>query len=516
MLYKDPLWNATVTGPASRIPRHVDPEPTVTKLKARGLWDVADLDPRAQVLLERVVQDRMNLFPLHSDEHMPVVGSDLTATRTPGGTTPTATTLVDTIAEGSLGSVRSCTGTQFCSAQHGDQGLVGTIVRYEIHQIMGDHLAGPTALTAALHHEAFHPVVEALCSLPDFVPWLQGELAAADDKGRFSFDDPAVRDRIADQLGAYAGQPGCPASAPDLVVREMGAEALAAVRHLGRDAPPMAQVWWHAATALLGRGAPLAPELNQLLRDVHRGHWFQTRTGPTATSWLDRLPPGASEVLDADADFRWERAHPHDVGDDAVARQHDGLQRLASLRLRERIHRVLDDVREALISLHLPDQAVRCRPPGDPTALLARVQGTGEKRSEAVWLTTVWPLGEAHRDPLLGEAMHLEAEVLCLEPSAVDNAIARHAAARRLGGSQGPDHLARGTQRVAARRRTTLPTTAAGPGAAMSPGEPATAQQRTAQPTPTAGATAAAASEPPRSPPRRRSATRDRGPGTSI
>lgn len=82
-------------------------------------------------------------------------------------------------------------------------------------------------------------------------------------------------------------------------------------------------------------------------------------------------------------------------------------------------------------------------------------------RGHAPSLAPGWPLGGAHRDPLLRDAVHLDASILGVPADMVDDALVRHA--RELGSpatvipadGAGPTGNAAGTSRVAGRRRAT-------------------------------------------------------------
>lgn len=361
-----------VTGPGARIPRDVDPHPSVASLQERGLWDMEGVDARVTQLLESVVQDRMDAFPLHSDEHMPMCGIDLSA-ELPPGQALAGKTIPYGGDSSDAGSTFAAVGMTFSTVAYGTD-VRRTVVSNFADQVMGFHPATPSALLLGLHHEAFHPVVLALQSLPGFVPWLEDQIALVDGRGPFSFADPTHRPRIAAQLGAYAAQLGEPGASPEEVLDEMGAEALAVARHLGPAAPAMARVWWEGATALLGRGSPVARDLNQVLRDLHRAKWFQVRTSPQAVGNLTCYPPEALAAMTRDADFAWEVEHP-DAIEDEVADRWEAVQRRArSGELSEVVGSTLQRTSELLRAMRIttgsaarPTRRHRSPPPkGEP------------------------------------------------------------------------------------------------------------------------------------------------------
>lgn len=418
MLHKDFPPPFVVTGKWSRLPLDVDPAPTVEGLKARGLWDLDDIDADVAALIERVLQDRMSAFPLHSDERSPVYAIDLT--KETGAPLAQASWLGLDVGE--HGTIAMASATRFCSTRFRTFRGLHDVVRHGIgEQLLQGKPAVASSMAGTIHHEAYHPVVQALQALPGVERWLAAELGSIDGGGPFSFEDPASQDRIADQLGRYAAQLSTPV-APD-VFNEMGAEALMAARHLGPDAPPMAQVWWEAATALLGRASPVAPALNQFLRDLTGAVWHQERSAAGATAWLGMLPTDAQRVLDADPDMQWERAHPQDASeiDDRWERAQAAA---ASGEIDRLVREGLELAHARVQALQLPDRS-RWLPGTSPEVLRARWQ-----QGEPVQLSTPWPLGVADSDPLLRDAMRLEAEILGFPASQVDAALAAHAAAR--------------------------------------------------------------------------------------
>jgi hypothetical protein len=402
-----------VTGPSSRLSDTFDPDPSVEKLKAAGMWRLASLDPLVAHLVELAYERRMGEFPLHSDASMVMTSGPALGTN-----------LATTLQEANQFTNPELNLERPVMVRFGEEYLQDPDhIRWTAEMMQRQVRSGvkhPSAspLWSAIEHEAFHPVVTALLSLPGVREHLESELGRALGQS-FSFDDLASRSAVAELLGSYGGngvlgEPEHPVDSR-FVMDEMGAEALSVARHLGESAPGVAHVWWNVATELLGRDSPVSVEINRDLLNRARVYNYFDRTAPDATGWRKNRAPESLAMLDHDPGRLWELRNPDTAGPAMEALMDEVFDRQEAGELQRLVAAALERAKDRPIA----PGGVQIRAGKEDDADLKQRAQEGEP---------LWPLSGTDQrvvaaiahDPLVAYAMRAEAELMRMRSAEVE------------------------------------------------------------------------------------------------
>lgn len=322
------------------VPAAAGAPPTVTELRAAGLWDLMALDPRVASLVERVAQRRMVAFPLPSD------ASTLVATA-PLIDTAVARTQAIMYPIGGLHDILLRSPTSVIFADHLSGNRLAPFVRW-LHGLAdaGEMAPTPSVLLHAIEHELHHPVASALLTLPGTLPWLERTMAQVLGSP-FRFANGSSRAKVRRRFGAYAmavaddAGRGTPPDIP-MVAEEFMADAFALSSIYGINAPEGAKAVTALGAALLCGDGPALTAIQGHLHHVHRIVRTKLSVELERCYRAGTLSPEAIGRLEADPDWQWQLDHPDPARDDVPAMVDDLRRRASSGELREQVAVGLD------------------------------------------------------------------------------------------------------------------------------------------------------------------------------